>query len=328
VPELEALGVPSTCLAVRSVADPRWVLRLRRLVHDHEIDVVHIHSPALAAGARPALHALRRRPAIVVTEHNRWQSHQLMTRVANRLTQPLDDHTLAVSEDVRDSMGRRGRGVEVVRHGIDSRRVRAHLVDRDARRTELGVEPGETLAVTVANLRAGKGYPFLFAAARRLLDAAAPVRFAVAGQGPDEAKLRALHAQLGLGDRVRLMGYVPDAARLIAAADVFVLASVHEGLPLAVMEALVLGVPVVATRAGGIPELVEDAVSGLLVEPGDPDALADAIATVFDPATRARLAAGAADRGGSIDAAAAVERLDSLYLGLAARRREAPSPPT
>ncbi len=100
----------------------------------------------------------------------------------------------------------------------------------------------------------------------------------------------------------------------------FVLASEHEGLPLAVMEALALGVPVVATRVGGIPELVEDGTSGLLVPPGDPAALADAILAVTDPATRDRLAAGAAARGEQVGGRAAIARLDELYLELAARR--------
>lgn len=90
------------------------------------------------------------------------------------------------------------------------------------------------------------------------------MRFVAAGQGPDEEMLHSLHRDLGLDDRVRFLGYVPDAARLIAAADVFVLASVHKGLPVAVMEALALGVPIVATRAGGVPELVEDGTNGAL----------------------------------------------------------------
>lgn len=320
VPELEALGVPTMCLQVRTVADLRWVTRLRRVVHTHGIDVVHVHSPALAACARPALRLRRHPPAIIVTEHNRWQSHRPVTRLANRATRRFDDATIAVSDDVRASMGRAGRGVEVLRHGIDVARVRGHVATRESVRAELGVGPGEILAVTVANLRAGKGYPHLLAAAKTVLDEDARIRFAAAGQGPDEAAVRALHDDLRLGDRVRLLGYVPDAARLIAAADLFVLASLHEGLPLVVMEALALGVPVVATRTGGIPELVEHDVSGLLVEPGDAHALAAAIVEASDPITRARLAAGARQQGVHVDARAAVDRLNELYRDVATRR--------
>ena len=103
------------------------------------------------------------------------------------------------------------------------------------------------------------------------------MRFATAGQGPLEAEIRAEHARLGLGDRFALLGYRTDATRLVAAADVFVLASHHEGLPVTVMEALTLGVPVIAPDVGGIREAVTDGRDGLLVRPDDPTALADAI---------------------------------------------------
>lgn len=321
VPAFDALGVPTFCLDVRSAADPRWPARLRRLVRARQPDVVHVHSPALAACARPALRTLRARPALVSTEHNLWSSHHVLTRVANRATLRLDDASLAVSGDVRRSMGGPGRDVEVVTHGVDLERVRAYAVERDAVREELGVAVDETLVVTVANLREGKGYLYLLDAARQVLDAGATVRFAAAGQGPQEAMLRARHEELALGDDFQLLGYVPDAARLIAGADLFVLASVHEGLPLAIMEALALGVPVVATRVGGVPELVDAGTSGLLVEPRDPQALADAIRAAADPLTRGRLAAGAAHRGDRVDARAAIARLDRLYLELAGARR-------
>jgi glycosyltransferase involved in cell wall biosynthesis len=323
VPELEMLGVDTHCLDVRTPADPRWLPRLRRLVREGRFDIVHIHSPALAALARPALRVWGPRPAIVYTEHNRWPSYQPVTRVANRLTLGLDDATIAVSEDVRASMGRRASNVEVLVHGIDVERVRRHLSDRDAVRAELGIGGDELLAVTVANLRASKGYDHLLVAARHLADQGVPVRFAAAGQGPLEGELRARAEALGLGDCFRLLGYVPDAARLVAGADLFVLASEHEGLPLAVMEALALGVPVVATRVGGIPELVDDGASGLLVDPGDPDGLAAAILTLTDPELRARLAAGATARGAGVDGRAAVSRLDGLYAQLAAQRAPA-----
>ena len=321
VPDLEALGVTTHCLGVRSVADPRGVLRLRRLVRAIDVDVVHAHSPAVAAAGRVALRDLRPRPAFVSTEHNRWASHRRLTRAANRATIGLDDATLAVSEAVRSSMGRHGDSVSVVRHGIDVERVRAHAPDRADVRAELAVADDEALVVTVANLRANKGYPYLLAAARTALDDGCCIRFVAAGQGPLEAELRALHDRLDLADGFRLLGYVPDAARLTAGADLFVLASVHEGLPVAVMEALALGVPVVATDVGGLPELVEPDVSGLLVPPRDAAALAAANAAALEPTTRARLAAGARRQGATVDAGDAVARLDRLYLQLAASRR-------
>lgn len=314
VPELERLGVPTHCLDVRSPADPRWLARLRGLVRDRCFDVVHIHSPALAAPARLVLRLDRRRPALVYTEHNRWPSHHPVTRLANRVTIGLTDVTVAVSEDVRRSMGAQGEQAQVITHGVDTASLRELRSSREAVRAELGVDDGQLLAVTVANLRVGKGYRTLLDAARIVEESQMPVRFVAAGQGPQEDELRARIAELGLGDRFRLLGYVPNAARLVAGADLFVLASDHEGLPLAVMEALALGVPVVATRVGGVPELVEDGTSGRLVPPRDSIALAEAVIDLADSPTREVLAAGAEKRGRSVDGRAAVARVDDLYM--------------
>ncbi len=238
-------------------------------------------------------------------------------RVANRCTLGLDDATIAVSEEVRSSMGQRQADVEVIVHGIDTRHVRRHLTERTAVRAELGIGDDDVLAVTVANLRRAKGYPTLIEAARLVADQEPSIHFVAAGQGPLEDELRARVTAAGLDARFRMLGYVPDAARLIAGADLLVLASDHEGLPLAVMEALALGVPVVATRVGGIPELVEDQVNGLLVPPGDPAALAAGIGALADTPTRRRLAAGADARGAQVDGDAAVVRLDEIYAELA-----------
>src|SRR5690606_35090833 len=110
--------------------------------------------------------------------------------------------------------------------------------DRDGVRRELGVPDHEVLVGTVANLRPQKGYPDLLRAAATVLDQAADVAFVAVGRGPQENELAALHRSLGLGDRFTLLGYRADAARLMSGFDVFCMASHHEGLPVALMEAL------------------------------------------------------------------------------------------
>jgi glycosyltransferase involved in cell wall biosynthesis len=322
VPRLDALGVRTRSLGVSRELDLRWIDRLHGLLERERYDVVHAHSPSVAVAARAVVRALPhgRRPAFVYTEHNRWPSYRTPTRLANRLTYRWNDAVLAVSRDVRDSIspGLRA-GVEVVVHGIDVARVRAAAGARAAMRAELGAGDDEILAVTVANLRAGKNYPGLLEAARRVLDRDVPVRFAAAGQGPLHDEIDALHARLELGDRFRLLGYRDDAVRVIAAADVFVLASHHEGLPVTVMEALTLGVPVVAPAVGGLPEIVTSGVDGLLVTPGSPDALADALASVADPGTRGRLARGAAATGDRFSARHAVDAIERVYATVTTR---------
>jgi glycosyltransferase involved in cell wall biosynthesis len=259
----------------------------------------------------------------VVTEHNRWPRYDPVTRLANRATIGLDDADLAVSEDVRATMGTRHRDrVEVLRHGVDLEAVRAAGARGPAARAALGVGPGDVVVATVANLRREKGLDVLLDAAARVAadPRGARVRFVVVGQGPLADELAARHARLGLGGTVSLAGYRPDAVEVVAAADVFCLASRHEGLPVALMEALALGRPVVATTVGGVPELVRDGVEGRLVAPDDPGSLAEALLEVAgDPALRARLAAGAA----AAEAAGigpAQARLESLYRELAGRR--------
>ncbi|MFI5053309.1 MAG: glycosyltransferase [Acidimicrobiia bacterium] len=322
VPELEALGVRTHCLGVRTERDLRWVARLAGLLRRERFDVVHAHSPLVAAPARLLVRARARahRPAFVYTEHNRWPSYRPFTRYANRLTYPLDDAVFAVSADVRASVSPRCRDqVEVLVHGVDVPRVRAHLDERLAARAELGIGDGEVLAVTVANLREGKNYPGLLRAARLVVDRDLPVQFVTAGQGQLEAEIRTMLRASGLGDRFRMLGYRDDATRLIAAADLFVLASHHEGLPVTVMEALTLGVPVIAPAVGGLPEVVITGVNGILVEPESSAALADAIVEASDPARRAELSEGARRTGERFSSANAVARIEAEYRTLTRR---------
>jgi glycosyltransferase involved in cell wall biosynthesis len=293
------------------------------LLRTGRYDVVHAHSPLVASVARVEARTLARgrRPAFVYTEHNRWPSFRTETRWANRLTYPLNDAVFAVSDDVKASVvaSQRDR-VEVLVHGVDVPRVRAAAARRDETRRELGIGPDDVLAVTVANLRANKNYPGLIGAARAVVDQGAPVRFVTAGQGPLADEIAALHATSGLGDRFVLLGYRDDTTRLIAAADLFVLASHHEGLPVTVMEALTLGVPVVATAVGGLPEVVTDGENGFLVTPGSVLALATAILHASDPEVHAVLAAGAGRTGDRFSNAGAVRRVEATYRALAAAR--------
>lgn len=323
VPALADLGVPATSLEGPREADPRWTRRLRRLVLEAGIEVVHVHSPLVAALARPALRALprRHRPALIGTEHNVWSSHHPATRWANRLTLPLEDVTLAVSDEVRASMPPSlARRTEVLIHGVDVAGIAARRGERDAARTELGVERDELVVAMVANLRANKDYPTMLAAARLLADAGDLIRFVSVGQGPLAEELEAERDQLGLGERFRFLGYREDPVRVLVAADVFCLSSRFEGLPIALLEAMAAGLPVVATRVGGIPTVITDGREGRLVAAGEPSALAAALAEFTNLALRRRCAAAAAERVRAYGIDRAVQRQQELYGRLATRR--------
>ncbi|CAA9236073.1 MAG: hypothetical protein AVDCRST_MAG76-1518 [uncultured Acidimicrobiales bacterium] len=325
VPALEGCGVITHCLDVRTPLDPRWLLRLARLVRSGSFDVVHVQSPLVAGLARPLLRLLptpRTRPALVYTEHNRWTGYKPGTRLANRLTYGLDDAHLAVSEDTWNTIGPKQRtSVDVVVHGIVLEEVVRWREQRAAVREELGLGDDVVAVVTVANLRAQKAYPDLLEAARLVLAARQDVVWLAIGQGPLEAQVRQMAADMELGPRFRMLGHQPDAPRLVAACDLFALASHSEGYPLSVMEALALGLPVVSTAVGGIPEAVRDGVEGILVPPRRPDLLAQAVLRVAgDRELLSRLSEGARQRGQHHDIRASVRHTEAVYQRLVGLR--------
>lgn len=322
VPELQAAGVPAECLGEGRFGGVRWPFRLRASLRRDPVDIVHAHSPLVAAGARLVVRSLPRRlrPRLVATEHNVWESHARLTRIVNRLSLPLDDRNLAVSHAVRASLPSRLRGrVEVVRYGVDLDEVRSHRGERGLVRSELGLAPDAIVIGTVANLRANKAYPDLLAAARLVVDRAPETIFLSAGQGPLAADLAAERDALGLGSSFRFLGYRDDVTRLLAGFDVFCLASRHEGLPIALLEALGLGIPIVATSVGGVPEVVTDGRDAVLVPPAQPVALAEAIlALVGDPGRRATLAAAAEATSAGWSITTGVRRTEAIYQELMA----------
>ncbi|MGY1739554.1 MULTISPECIES: glycosyltransferase [unclassified Blastococcus] len=329
VPMLADAGVVSHCLTpaapARALGRLAWIGGLRRLMAVGGYDVVHTHSPLVAGVARLVRLTIpaRRRPAAVSTEHNSWSSYRPGTRWLNAVLHRRDSLRFAVSAEVRDSMWRPWRkGVEVLAHGVVLDDYASARSRREEVRRRLGIAPGTVVVLTVANLRREKGYPELLEAASTILRSGRDVLFLAAGQGALADAFRRRHGELHLGDRFRFLGQVDDVAGLLAAADVFTLPSRFEGKPVALMEALCVGLPVVATRVGGIPEQVTDGVEGLLVPPGDPEALVAAlVALIEDGGLRRRLGAAALRRGRDFDIRRAGRRLERGYARVAGSRR-------
>jgi glycosyltransferase involved in cell wall biosynthesis len=320
VPELEAIGVPTHLLAgPRGLADVRWPGRLRALAR--RADIVHLHSPAVAAVARPALRTMRGGPVVVSTEHNLWSSHSPVTRGANALTLPLDRVRWAVSAEVIASEWAAWRPkTEVLVHGVPLATLQARRGERDGARAAQGWAADDVVVAIVANLRANKDYPTLFAAAARAIEAEPRLRFVSIGQGPLEGELRGALASHGLQDRFVMLGYHDDPPAVVVGADVFTLSSRHEGLPISLLEAMALGIPPLVTAVGGSAEVVTDGVDGLLVPPGDPTALANGyLRLARDPAERARLGAAAAVRAEAFDIARTARVLEARYRSLVPR---------
>lgn len=215
-----------------------------------------------------------------------------------RITEPLGSITtanssLAAEAVMRRRVVRRGR-LLVVGNALDPDQAVPDSETREATRRMLRAGRADFVWLAVGRLERLKDYPTLIAAIASVARQNPGVVLAIAGMGPLRLELEALVAASGLTPRVQFLGLRSDVRALLAASDGFVLSSLWEGLPNAVMEALAAGVPVVATTAGGVEELVEDGRTGLLVAPGDPAALADAMLRLMAmPAEKRRaLAAG------------------------------------
>lgn len=318
VSEFEQIGVVPERLGSSRRGRLGWLRDLRAALG--EVDVVHSHSPVLASVARLLARTLprSRRPVVVTTEHNEWSSHRLPTRLLNGLTSPLDAHTWAVSEQVRDTVWPwRRHAYEVLIHGIDLASQPTQPNTRSSSRRELGVEDDQVLAITVANLRKNKDYPNLLRAAQMAVADEPRLRFIAVGQGPLVDEITALHRELGLGDSLKLLGFRRDISELMEASDIFVMSSGHEGLPVAIMEAFARGLPVVATTVGGVPQAVRDGVEGRLVPPGRSDLLARAVVEVAqDDDLRQRMGAAALSRSTDYDIRTAVSAQEAIYRAL------------
>lgn len=279
-----AAGIPVWIAAQRHGLDPLWIPRFALRLRRERIDVVHSHEFAMNVycGAAARLAAI---PSIATLHGRHWATEARRRALAYRALHRFGMRIVAVSHDLArfltEGLGLSDGAIDVVYNGIDlpqppSVAERARL--RAEVRAELALASGTELALAVGNLYPVKDHATLLQAAALRSGLAV----AIAGRGGEEQRLRALAGALGVADRVRLLGLRDDVARLLAAADVFVQPSRSEGLPLAVLEAMAAGLPVVASRVGGIHEAVVDGETGLLVGPGEPDVLAAAIARVLD----------------------------------------------
>ena len=331
VPAMEATGVTVHALGGSASADLRWTLSLRRLLDRGRFDIVHAHLPYAAALGRLVALTVprRRRPVLVYTEHSLWNKAAVVTKALNRATVGMDQALIVVSSAARNALPPALRAkAQVVVHGVDRARFSALLEQGQALRREvrdeLGVADDELIALTVANLRSEKGYDVLLGAVRLVTAAGAPVRFVSVGRGPLERELAAEADAAGFGEHLRFLGTRTDTTRLMAGSDIFVLPSYQEGLPVALMEAMSAGLPVVATAVGGVPDVVTDGVEGFLVAPGRADLLAAAVSRVAgDAALRIRLAEASRARSALFDVRNAARSIESVYVELldAKRRR-------
>jgi glycosyltransferase involved in cell wall biosynthesis len=327
IPDVRVELLTSLRHAISPFHDARALYQLRAYFKKRRIDLVHTHSSKAGILGRAAA-LLAGVPAIVHTIHgwsfNPTQPAALRTSYLSLERGAAGDTDRLVAVSAKNRSGglerRIGRPEQYVllRSGIDSAEFRRPAVDRATLRRELGFDDSHTVVGSVACLKPQKAPLDFVRAAAASHQRDASFRFFIAGDGELRPALEALIRELGLQDVVRLLGWRRDIPDLLHAMDVFLLTSLFEGLPRAVLQAMAAGVPVVATAVDGTPEVVEHGVSGLLMPAGRPDAAADRLLQMArDDLLRQRCVdAGRRRVDRSFDIRRMVRELEQLYLSL------------
>lgn len=319
--KIAACRVPVHVAAGRGLVDIRRLFRLARLIRSWRPDVVHTQlSYANIVGILAA--RLAGRPVVASIQNVTTDQTRLDTpkRLLQGLALRLAERTIVVAQTAVEESRRNfllpPDRLVVLPNAIDLRRLEPPpRFDRTAKRQELGVAADTEVLCVIARLDPYKGHRYLLEAAAELAARRPAACSLLVGAGPEEPALRAQATRLGLEDRVRFLGVRPDVPELLAASDLFVLPSLNEGLSLAMLEAMALGVPVVATAVGGAADVLLGGETGWTVRPCDPAALARVIDQALrDPAeARARAARGREVVCREFSIETHVARLEAIY---------------
>ena len=308
---------------VRPARDVAAVVALWRLFRRARPAIVHTHTSKAGFIGRLAAR-LAGVPAVIHQPHGHvfygyWGPRRTALFVAlERLAAPWTDAIVTLTPREVDEHLERGIGraaqYAVVPSGVPTAALRAAAPSRAAARARLGLAAGAFVVAGVGRLVPIKGFDLLVAALPDVLARVPSTQVVLVGDGAERAALQARAAALGVGDRLRITGAVTDVTVYLAAADVLVAPSRNEGMGRVLVEALALGVPVVGTAVGGIPDVIVDGECGVLVPPEDPPALAEALADLgLDVARRAKLAAAAAPHAEAFSTAVAGAAMTSIY---------------
>jgi glycosyltransferase involved in cell wall biosynthesis len=321
--EIHALGIPVRCLDIQHLRDWNALPRLIRYLKEIEADLVHTQlefANILGNIAAKVLHL----PS-VCTIH---VMPSLDVKTKSKLHQKLEwfalkyfcNQVISVSEEAREHhlriSGASPERVSTLYNGIDLSNFLNVDRERSEVRAELGVPPDANLLTTVAVLRPPKGIQYMIRALPAVLASNLNTYYLVVGNGSHRDSLAEEVRRSGVGNRVIFAGMRKDVPRFLAASDVFVLPTLTEALPTVLAEAMAAKLPIVASRVGGIPEMIVDGQNGCFVEPEDVDGLAKAcIDLVNDPKKRAAMGNAGwsiVDRKFNIERQ--VDKLEELYM--------------
>jgi glycosyltransferase involved in cell wall biosynthesis len=298
--------VPSLRREVDAVRDAAALCHLARIIGRGRYDLVHCHRSKAGFLGRLAARLCGVRGVVYTPHGNVLEGYfgpaatWLFARLEG-LAAPLTDRIVCLTQReieqyLAEGIGRPGQHTAIL-NGIDVEAFARGQGDRAEVRREMGVSPDAFLVASVGRLVPVKGHVHLIEALPEVLRRRPDAAVLIVGDGPLRRDLEGRARSLGVADRVRLPGHRGDVARVLGAADLFALPSLNEGLGLALVEAMAMGLATVASRVGGVPEVVLDGETGLLTPPGDAGALAGAILRLMgDAEARARMGAAGRER--------------------------------
>lgn len=323
---VEVIVSPHLVRAISPLKDAAALGNLFRLIRQKRPDIVHTHSSKGGLLGRLAARAAGA-PALIHTPHGHvFSGHfgstaSLVFLALERAMGRITDRTVALTrgeeQDYRDLKVGAADSLRIIHSGVPLERFsKARVPAREARKS-LGLPPGAPVVGTVGWLLAIKGPATLLAAMGRVWEQHPEAFLVYVGQGPLKDGLAREAEGMGKAGKVLFTGWRKDVEKLLPAFDVFVLASENEGMGRAVVEAMAAGKPAVASRVGGLPDLVLDGETGVLVPPGDPGALADAVLVLLnDPERAAAMGQKARERASAFSLEAMLAKLDELYCEL------------
>jgi glycosyltransferase involved in cell wall biosynthesis len=312
IEKARATGIPAREIECRGRLDPVALHAMRRLIREEGIDIIHSHG--YKANFYALLSRTPRVAGLVATCHN-WPGAGIMMRWYRMLDKAIlrsFNKVVAVSGVLRHEIERSGvpgAKIVMVHNGVSCQQ--AAFPTATKRREFTGGE-NSAIVTAVGRLAVEKGYGYLIDAAREVCAAAPGTRFLIVGNGPEEQALSTRIRGAGLEAHVRLLGRREDIADILAVTDVFVMPSLTEGMPMALLEAMAAGKAVVATPVGEIPRMIDDGRSGLLVRPRDARGLAEAIAGLLKDRQRAMMLGRAARQ--RVEADFSAERMAVRYM--------------
>ena len=299
------------------------VQAVARYVEEHQIQLIHAHLPWAGILARRV--GKKCKVPVLYTEHNKQERYHWGTRVMNLLTMNALSTIIAVSADVANSIRKHKPGLRVplqtILNGVNTDHFKRDAFSSKAIRDKWRIPAQSPIIGTIAVFRFQKRLDVWMELAKKILDAYPETHFVLVGDGPLKEQLQAKRDALGLSERIHMPGLETEVRPYLAALDIYMMTSIFEGLPIALLEAMAMECPVISTDAGGIKEVIRDRVDGFLCSVDQPEALiALAGQLLADPDLRAKYGALARRRvqqGFSMEKM--VTELETLYRQTAVR---------